>query len=309
MFNDLQLPGHRLPTLVQYCQRVASAHVECTCCSESKLFFTSVEIEPYDIAISSLGDNLRFELIKPVLTGCSPETLSRLENTSPNIANNTSELWKDMCFKCYPLAADRYHSGLLEEPESWRDQFFALRHEEAKRFEELGSRLRHQRIEAEERKKEKEVKLTDRMPPSKRPRGWQPHPPRKTLFQKTRTEASKIQKTIIPSVKLLPPPPPSSSSPCVIVKTVAYRRPPSTSSSVTSSEPSRSPTRSPPARRSHVIKDHTPPGTPPQPSPIHLAHQPNNSSAGKKDPMSTLFMPKHRAHSQRPIQPHGIQTR
>jgi len=217
----------------------------------------------------------------------------------------------------------------LEEPESWRDQFFALRHEEAKRFEELGSRLRHQRIEAEERKKEKEVKFTDRMPPSKRPRGWQMHPPRKTLFQKTRTEASKIQKTMynarmvppmphvkdyrirssIPSVKLLPPPPPSSSSPCVIVKTVAYRRPPSTSSSVTSSEPSRSPTRSPPARRSHVIKDHTPTGAPPQPSPTHLAHQPNNSPAGKKDPMSTLFMPKHRAHSQRPIQPHGIQTR
>ena len=157
----------------------------------------------------------------------------------------------------------------------------------------------------------------------------QPHPPRKTLFQKTRTEASKIQKTMynarmvppmphvkdyrirssIPSVKLLPPPPPSSSSPCVIVKTVAYRRPPSTSSSVTSSEPSRSPTRSPPARRSHSIKDHTPTGASPQPSPIRLAHQPNNSPAGKKDPMSTLFMPKHRAHSQRPIQLHGIQTR
>jgi hypothetical protein len=45
---------------------------------------------------------------------------------SPNGLDNLTitELWKDMCFKCYPLAADRYHSGLLEEPESWRDQFF-----------------------------------------------------------------------------------------------------------------------------------------------------------------------------------------
>lgn len=40
-------------------------------------------LEHHDVAISSLGDDLRFELIKPVLAGCSPETLSRLENTSP----------------------------------------------------------------------------------------------------------------------------------------------------------------------------------------------------------------------------------
>ena len=45
-----------------------------------------------------------------------------------------------------------------------------LRQAEAKRFEELGSRLRFQRLEAEERKKEKEVKLTDKIPPSKRSR-------------------------------------------------------------------------------------------------------------------------------------------
>ena len=45
-----------------------------------------------------------------------------------------------------------------------------LRQAEARRFEELGSRLRNQRQEAEERKKEREVKLTDRPPPSKRSR-------------------------------------------------------------------------------------------------------------------------------------------
>lgn len=45
-----------------------------------------------------------------------------------------------------------------------------LREAEARRFEELGSRLRIQRLEATERKKEREVKLTDKVPPPKRPR-------------------------------------------------------------------------------------------------------------------------------------------
>lgn len=46
-----------------------------------------------------------------------------------------------------------------------------LRKAEAKRLEEVGSRIRSQRREAEERKKEREVKFTDRMPPQKRSRG------------------------------------------------------------------------------------------------------------------------------------------
>lgn len=46
----------------------------------------------------------------------------------------------------------------------------ALKHEEERRFERLGSKLKAQRMEAEERKKEREVKLTDRVPPPKRPR-------------------------------------------------------------------------------------------------------------------------------------------
>jgi elongin-A len=39
---------------------------------------------------------------------------------------------------------------------------------EARRLEELGSRLRLQRQEEAERKKEREVKITDRLPPPKR---------------------------------------------------------------------------------------------------------------------------------------------
>lgn len=37
-------------------------------------------------------------------------------------------------------------------------------------MDEIGSKIRIQRLEADERKKEKEVKLTDRVPPAKRPR-------------------------------------------------------------------------------------------------------------------------------------------
>jgi hypothetical protein len=81
-----------------------------------------------------------------------------------------------------------YEVGKLEEPESWKDKFFVLfysipqpvllinltqqdlREEEAKRLEMLGAKLRNKRVEHEERKKEREVKLTDRLPPSKRQR-------------------------------------------------------------------------------------------------------------------------------------------
>ncbi len=98
---------------------------------------------------------------------------------------------------------------------------------EAKRIEEIGSRIRTQRQEADERKKEKEVKFTDRVPPAKRLRtgGCELHfgfllpggcmlltilglqtgnnvSQPKTLFQKTRCEASKIQRAL--NTRILP---------------------------------------------------------------------------------------------------------
>lgn len=48
-------------------------------------------------AIISLGDGFRFDLIKPVLSGCSAETLSRLESNS-----------LVRTFFGYPLQAHRY---------------------------------------------------------------------------------------------------------------------------------------------------------------------------------------------------------
>lgn len=75
------------------------------------------------------------------------------------------------------------------EPESWKSRLFVsldplffhqilpltlpskvLRDAEARRIEEVGSKLRIQRMEADERKKEKEIKFTDRVPVAKRPR-------------------------------------------------------------------------------------------------------------------------------------------
>jgi len=299
MYNDSQTSTHRVPTLVQYCQRVASAHVD---------------------SISSLGDGLRFELLKPIIEGCSVDTLLRLEKASPYIENDTTAIWKGACFKAYPLAVDRYRSGELEEPESWRDEYFVLREAEAKRFEELGSRLRVQRLEAEERKKEKEIKLTDKVPLPKRARtGWSTTTQPKSLIQKARSEAHKIQKNIYtarivppmpvtksyaarpcgPSSKLLPSPPSSAGS-FATAKDVPARR--STSTSSSSSLPSRSPV----ASRPIAIKNHT--RALPQSSPAHIEPR-SNESPVKKDSMSSIFMPKHRAHSQRPIQPQSISSK
>lgn len=100
----------------------------------------------------------------------------------------SSDLWERLCFKSYPLLAEQVVRNADEPPESWRDQYFVcpcpfywknavshlraqlLREAEAHRLEEVASRLRNQRIEAAERKREREVKLTDKLPPTKRAR-------------------------------------------------------------------------------------------------------------------------------------------
>lgn len=105
---------------------------------------------------------------------------------SPN--SISSDLWEKLCFKSYPLLAKQLIQNVDEQPESWRDQYFVcprpfyfkdavshippklLREAEAHRLEEVKLRLRNQRIEEAERKKEREVKLTDKLPPAKRAR-------------------------------------------------------------------------------------------------------------------------------------------
>jgi len=184
----MALPDDRVPTLVQYCQRVAAVHVD---------------------AISSLGDELRYDLVKPILERCTVDQLLRLEQASPYLKKDTPEIWKELCFRTYPTAAERYHRGEIQEQESWKDQYFVLVEEEARRIEEVGLKIRRQRQEAEERKKEQEIKITTQLPQGKR-RWGVPTPP-KTLFQKTKSEESRLQKNVH-SKPIFPPMPPSGKS-------------------------------------------------------------------------------------------------
>jgi elongin-A len=273
------------------------------------------------------------------------DTLVRLEQSSPHIQSDTVDIWKTLCLRGYPLA---FSSDDTEEPESWRDRYFVLQDAEAKRLEEVGLRMRSQRLEAEEKKREREVKLTDRVPPEKRARGgWNINPQPKTLFQKTRSDTSRLQKNMYhsrmippmtqgrtyrviqntPSAKLPPPPHPNLPS-CVKVNTVLLRRPipatttpgssaPSTLKSLPASSahlpssvvnskllensqpsaasraPKLAPKSSPPSRNGILNSDtqHTSP-PPSQDKPLKPL------PVSKKDPMASLFMPKHRAHSQ-----------
>ncbi|KZT26590.1 hypothetical protein NEOLEDRAFT_1241043 [Neolentinus lepideus HHB14362 ss-1] len=286
--NDQQ-PCRRILSLVHYCQRVASNHVD---------------------SISTLGD-LRYDLIKPILGGCTPETLVRLEEASPHIQDETSDIWRQLCFRKHNgQCVERYTD---EEPDSWRDQFFLLEEEQAKRLEEVGSRIRSQRQQAEERKKESRIKITDRLPPSKRTRTWGPSQP-KTLFQKTKSSASRIQKSMygppmlppMPSAKtyrvlptpsrssLLPAPTSTSGTPRITVTVV--RRPSTSSVPATGISPTNS------APVSHPSVPTSPPPTSSSlPARTETARTVKPTS--KKDPMSNLFMPKHRQHSQLPRQP------
>ncbi|KIK44983.1 hypothetical protein CY34DRAFT_572224 [Suillus luteus UH-Slu-Lm8-n1] len=297
MMSDAESQARRLPTLVTYCQRVLSTYTD---------------------SISSLGDDaIRYDVIKPVLECCSADTLHRLEQSSPYLENDTSEIWKRLCWKTFPLLAEQYFQEGSEPPESWRQQYFLLQEAEAERLELAGSRLRSQRMEAETRKREREVKITDRLPPPKRARGSsQP----KTLFQKTKNEATRLRSSMY-SARLIPPKrqrtlhsspslkpaAPAASEPTksmVTVKTVTYKRP---STLPASPQPSgRPPTpsvstpatlklaASPPARPAKPLPTVQPPSTGEQ--------RPFKPPINKKDPMASLFMPKHRTLSQLPGQ-------
>ncbi|KAG0698370.1 RNA polymerase II transcription factor SIII subunit A-domain-containing protein [Suillus ampliporus] len=306
MLSDTEGQSRRLPTLVTYCQRVLSTYTD---------------------SISSLGDDaIRYDVIKPVLECCSADTLLRLEQSSPYLENDTSEIWQRLCWRTFPLLAERYLQEGSEAPESWREQYFLLREAEAKRLELVGSRLRSQRMEADERKKEREVKITDRLPPPKRSRGWgAPNQP-KTLFQKTKNETTKIRTSMYtaritapkrnrmlpssPSLKAPPPGPSQQTKSMVTVKTVTHKRP-----SIPPAPPQLS-GRPPASSVSAPSGPVTPqklaasPPSPRQPKSLQMAQ--SSPSTGeqrtskppinKKDPMSSLFMPKHRTLSQLPGQ-------
>ncbi|KAJ7175584.1 RNA polymerase II transcription factor SIII subunit A-domain-containing protein, partial [Mycena filopes] len=167
----------RIPTLVQYCQRVAAIHVD---------------------AISSFGKELRYDLIQPILDRCTVDQLLRLEHDCPIPSSaNTTEIWKNLCFQAYPLVARQHSRKHLPEPESWKDHYFVLVEEEAQQIDKAGIKIRQQRQEAESRKKAHQVKLTTQLPPAPKKRRCELPIPPKTLLQKTRLEAAQIHRTIL----------------------------------------------------------------------------------------------------------------
>ncbi|PPR00006.1 hypothetical protein CVT26_009287 [Gymnopilus dilepis] len=288
----------RVPTLVQFCQRGAPSTLQ----------------EVHSAAIYSLGDDLTYPLVKPILERCTPEQLIRFEQLSPHLRKDTPEIWKDMCFRKYRLMALERYSEEVEplEPDSWKSRLFALRDAEARRIEEVGSKLRIQRMEADERKKEKEIKFTDRVP-------------------KIRSEASKAQRAyttrVLPPMptsknfRILPPsrseilPSISPSSSRVTVNTVIVQRP-SASRSLTSSSSTTSHGTLPSKKVS------LPPAVPPSTDPPNKTDTSTKAidsfsgslsvaephrvvqrmpSTPKKDPMASLFVPKRKVPPQRPI--------
>ncbi|KAF8912045.1 RNA polymerase II transcription factor SIII subunit A-domain-containing protein [Gymnopilus junonius] len=303
----------RVPTLVQLCQRAAVAQVD---------------------SIHSLGDDLTYCLVKPVLERCTPEQLIRFEQLSPHLRKDTPEIWKDLCFRKYRLMALERYS--LEddplEPDSWKSRLFALQDAEARRIEEVGSKLRIQRMEADERKKEKEIKFTDRVPMVKRPRaGWGNTQP-KTLFQKIKSDASKVQRAYTtrvlppmptsknfrilptPHCEILPPVSASSIANRVTVNTVIHRRPSSSTSSSSTSSSFASYSALP--SKTFPLSVSPSADTPNKPDALTrstncltLSHSvaepqrviPRVPSTPRKDPMASLFVPKRKVPPQRPI--------
>lgn len=78
ILSTMALPDDRVPTLVQYCQRVAAVHVD-----GSSFPHSSDLVQQHIPAISSLGDELRYELVRPILQRCTVDQLLRLEQASP----------------------------------------------------------------------------------------------------------------------------------------------------------------------------------------------------------------------------------
>lgn len=134
-----------------------------------------------------------------------------------------------------------------------------------------------------------------------------PAPP-KTLIEKTRREATRIQKSVFGS-RALPPPssntkghrttfgasgallsPPKSSSP-VTVTTITVRSSSANTQSTSSATKSQ--------KESHT-KTSNPQPRPVLPSQREVPPPPKLSGMPKKDPMATLFLPKQKAYSQLP---------
>lgn len=129
----------------------------------------------------------------------------------------------------------------------------------------------------------------------------------KSLFQKTKNEATKLRRSLytpqipqkIPQGKVLrpttaSPPVASSTKPVgsrITVKTVTISRPSASMPQTTPRRPVQSTNATDPVSQKDLL-------SPSQATEL----RPSKPPIQKKDPMASLFMPKHRAHSQLPSQ-------
>ncbi|KAI0086138.1 RNA polymerase II transcription factor SIII subunit A-domain-containing protein [Irpex rosettiformis] len=141
--------------------------------------------------ISSLGEDMPIDLIRPILQNCSADVLVRFEQASP--VTWFTEMWKALCSRSFPLMTEQHFAA--QEPECWRDAYFRLRDFEKERLDAVAAKLRGKREEERKRKEGTQIKFTDKTPPVKRSRG-SGLTTQKTLFQKTVSEASKVQKGV-----------------------------------------------------------------------------------------------------------------
>ncbi|KAF8921031.1 hypothetical protein CPB85DRAFT_1269019 [Mucidula mucida] len=299
-----------VPSLSWFCQRVAGKYVE---------------------GIADFGPDLslRYDLLQPILERCSVDDLSRLEQTVPQIACKTEDLWKALCSKNYPIESELYGASSETTPESWRDHYFVLKEWANKRFEAIGSKMRNQRQAFESQKKEREVKFSNIVPPRERKstHSWGQTRPAQTAMQKIKSTVTKQAKICntpykggitakdyrnTPVQSFLSEPRSGSTRRAAvsIVNIPQARKPGASKSSSSSSSSSPSP---PPRRPIRPILMAPPPSTPAKRKfndstaspPIAKQGQDTPSPVRpikrqKKDPMAALFLPKDRAYSQRP---------
>ncbi|KAF8476756.1 RNA polymerase II transcription factor SIII subunit A-domain-containing protein [Gautieria morchelliformis] len=264
----------RVPSLTQYCYR----------CAHRSLI--SPRVSP---TILSLGDT-PYPLCEPILRSCSAEQLLALEKNSSCLESEDRAVWQALCFRDFPRSKSQYEKREFPEPECWRKQYFVCRGSEEKRLEEVGTRIRCRREEVDQEKKDRQVVYTDRLPPSKRAR-FNPGPSKpKCLIEKTRAESIKIQRLVY-GPSMLPP---------MSTKAVKPRLVSPPKAAHAQAGPCPSPVKLPASNGSPAIesKCSSPPAVKPLAPPSTGGH-----GAPKKDPMATLFMPKHRAHSQLPTDP------
>ncbi|KAF8590072.1 hypothetical protein K439DRAFT_1331165, partial [Ramaria rubella] len=237
-----------------------------------------------------LGDT-PYPLCEPILRSCTAEQLLALERNSLHLETEDQAVWQNLCFRDFPRSESQYKKVEFPEPDCWRDQYFLCRTSEEKRLEEVGTRIRSRREEVDQEKKDRQVIYTDRLPPAKRSR-FNPGPSKpKTLFEKTRAESIKIQRLVY-GPSMLPP----MSTKAVIKPRLTSPMKPSRAKVIPTLPSSKPPTSSP--IDSHRQSTSTAIANSVGPPLLASGH-----GTPKKDPMATLFMPKHRAHSQLPATP------